>query len=106
MWGYLGVVVAIVATALALFDAQIKIVPAVIAVVVVVGIVKGSRWAWLVAMLFHSSSVLLLFLAAVWPWETGIWVLVGLNLAAVVLLLTPSLRLDRSIAERAPHCAC
>lgn len=106
VWGYVGVVVAIVGTALTLFDAQVRIVPAVIAVLVVVGIVKGSRWAWLVAMLFHASSVLLLFLGAIWPLEAGIWALVGLNLAAVVMLLTPSLRLDRSIDERAPHGPC
>jgi hypothetical protein len=31
---------------------------------------------------------------------------VGLNLAAAVLLLTPSLRLDRSVGERAPRGTC
>jgi hypothetical protein len=101
-----AVAVAIVATALALFDAEVRVVPAVIGALVVVGIVKGSRWAWLVAMLFHASTVLLLVLGAVWPWEAGIWALLGLNLAAVVLLLTPSLRLDRSVGERAPRGAC
>jgi hypothetical protein len=106
VWAYVGVVVAIVVTSLTMFDTQIRIVPAVIGVVVLVGVVKGSRWAWLVAMLFHASAVLLLLLGAVWPWEGGIWALLGLNLAAVAVLLTPSLRLDRSIDERAPHGAC
>jgi hypothetical protein len=106
VWAYVVVVVAIVVTSLSLFDTQIRIVPAVIGVLVLVGIVKGSRWAWLAAMLFHASAVLLLLLGAVWPWEPGIWALVGLNLAAVVLLLTPSLRLDRSVGERAPRGAC
>lgn len=106
VWAYVAVVAAIVAVALGLFDTQIRIVPAVIGVLVVVGVVKGARWAWLLAMLFHASTVLLLVLGAVWPWEGGLWALVGLNLAAVVLLLTPSLRLDRSINERAPRGAC
>ncbi|MGZ5128920.1 MAG: hypothetical protein ACXWDR_05205 [Actinomycetota bacterium] len=106
VWAYVAVVVAIVVTSLSLFDTKIRIVPAVIGVLVLVGIVKGSRWAWVVAMLFHASAVLLLLLGAVWPWEPGIWALEGLNLAAVVPLLTPSLRLDRSIGERAPHGAC
>lgn len=106
VWAYVAVVVAIVATALSLFNTQVRIVPAVIGILVVVGVVKGSRWAWIVAMLFHASTVLLLVLSAVWPWEPGIWALLGLNLAAVVVLLTPSLRLDRSIGARAPHGAC
>jgi hypothetical protein len=106
VWGYVTVAVAIVATALAMFDTRVRIVPAVIGVLVVVGIVKGSRWAWLVAMLFHASAALLLLLGAVWPWDGGIWALLGLNLAAVAVLLTPSLRLDRSINERAPRGTC
>lgn len=106
VWAYIAVVVAIVVTSLTLLDTQIRIVPAVIGVLVLVGIVKGSRWAWLVAMLFHASAVLLLVLVAVWPWDAPIWALLGLNAAAVAILLTPSLRLDRSIGERAPHGAC
>jgi hypothetical protein len=106
VWLYVGVVVAIVATTVSLFDAEVRIVPALIGVLVVVGIVKGSRWAWIVAMLFHASTVLLLLLVAMWPWEAGIWALVTLNLTAVGVLLAPSLRLDRSIGERAPHGAC
>jgi hypothetical protein len=106
VWAYVTIVVGIVVTALALFDTEVKIVPAVIGILVVVGVVKGSRWAWIVAMLFHASTALLLALGGVWPWDPGIWALLALNLAAVVLLLTPSLRLDRSVNERAPHGAC
>ena len=106
VWAYVAVVVAFVVTSLTLPDTQIRIVPAVIGVEVLVGIVKGSRWAWLVAMLFHASVLLLLVLVAVWPWDAAIWALLGLNAAAVALLLSPSLRLDRSISERAPRGAC
>jgi len=106
VWAYVAVVVAIVVTSLTLIDTQIRIVPAVIGVVVLVGVVKGSRWAWLAAMLFHASALLLLVLVAVWPWDAAIWAVLALNATAVAILLTPSLRLDRSIGERAPRGAC
>ena len=72
----------------------------------VVGVLMGSRFAWLVAVLSHVSVVLGVMLLAVWPWTAASWALVLGDIIAVAILLAPSMRLDRSMGERAPRGSC
>lgn len=71
-----------------------------------VGVVLGSRVAWVVAMLVHVGAVLAVLLLAAWPWSAGAWAWLAGNIAASALLMTPSMRLDRSMRERAPRGSC
>ena len=74
--------------------------------VMLVGVVLGSRMAWLVAMLVHAGAALAVVLLAAWPWSGAAWAWLAGNIAACVALMAPSMRLDRSMRERAPRGSC
>jgi hypothetical protein len=71
-----------------------------------VGVVLGSRVSWLVAMLVHAGAALMVGLRGAWPWSAAAWAWLAGNLAACAALTAPSMRLDRSVRERAPRGSC
>jgi hypothetical protein len=73
---------------------------------IVVGVLMGSRIAWIVAMVVHVSIALGVVLLAAWPWSSAAWIVLVVDLVAVGTLVSPSMRRDRSTEERAPRGSC
>ena len=74
----------------------------VIAVLVVRGVFKRSFLAWGVAVFFHLVSFASLVVLAAVPWGLRVSALLGLQVAALGTLISPSLRRHCRVARDRP----
>jgi hypothetical protein len=95
LWAYLGVVIA--NWLVLLFPgypdlSDVPLLPLALCALVVYGTFRGQRLAWAVALLWHSGVALLLALLVAPPYPAGDALLLGLQVAAVGLLVSPQVR--------------
>jgi hypothetical protein len=64
----------------------------VLTAVLAIGIVRGSRIAWWIALLLESVTVLSIAVFSVWPPEPTVLVTVIQSIVLIALLLAPSTR--------------